>query len=172
MTKEEIKAMIAQKIGGGQGTNLDAASVLPTILNWIIDNIGGGDIPIATDEITGGIKTGWTPGDALLAPAGFTTDNNGKLAMSMASVENSADFSTVMSLTEFNINVFALNADVQDVLAGRYLFVRYEDYILSLQTLIMGVTAVYGGKDMENNIGFSIIFEKAVDGYIARKYEL
>lgn len=37
MTKEEIKAMIASKIEG-QGTNLDAASVLPTILNWIIDN--------------------------------------------------------------------------------------------------------------------------------------
>lgn len=39
MTKEEIKAMIAQKIEG-QGTNLDAASVLPTILNWLVDNTG------------------------------------------------------------------------------------------------------------------------------------
>ena len=41
MTKEEIKAIIAQKIEG-QGTNLDAASVLPTILNWIIDSAEGG----------------------------------------------------------------------------------------------------------------------------------
>lgn len=39
MTKEEIKAMIAQKIEG-QGTNLDAASVLPTILNYLVDNTG------------------------------------------------------------------------------------------------------------------------------------
>ncbi len=48
MTKEEIKAIIAQKIEG-QGTNLDAASVLPTILNWIIDNIG--DNPLADSVI-------------------------------------------------------------------------------------------------------------------------
>lgn len=40
MTKEEIKAMIAQKIEG-QGTNLDAASVLPTILNYLVDNMEG-----------------------------------------------------------------------------------------------------------------------------------
>ena len=45
MTKEEIKALVASKIEG-QGTNLDAASVLPTILNWIIDNMGG-DNPLA-----------------------------------------------------------------------------------------------------------------------------
>lgn len=58
MTKEEIKALVASKIEG-QGTNLDAASVLPTILNWIIDNMGEGEIPVATEETVGGIKLGF-----------------------------------------------------------------------------------------------------------------
>lgn len=59
MTKEEIKALVASKIEG-QGTNLDAASVLPTILNWIIDNMGGGEIPAATEETVGGIRLGYS----------------------------------------------------------------------------------------------------------------
>lgn len=43
MTKEEVKALIKAKIEG-QGTNVDAGSVLPAILNGIIDLIeeGGG----------------------------------------------------------------------------------------------------------------------------------
>lgn len=36
MTKEEAKALVAQKVAG-QGTNVDAGSVLPGILNYIID---------------------------------------------------------------------------------------------------------------------------------------
>lgn len=59
MTKEEIKALVASKIEG-QGTNLDAASVLPTILNWIIDNMGGAEIPAATEETIGGIRLGYS----------------------------------------------------------------------------------------------------------------
>ena len=38
MTKDEIKALIDKKIKG-QGTNIDGASVLPTILDAIIDLI-------------------------------------------------------------------------------------------------------------------------------------
>lgn len=38
MTKEEIKALVAAKIAG-QGSAIDAASVLPDILNGIIDII-------------------------------------------------------------------------------------------------------------------------------------
>jgi hypothetical protein len=43
MTKDEIKAIVAEKIAG-QGSAIDAASVLPTILDAIIDIIpsGGG----------------------------------------------------------------------------------------------------------------------------------
>ena len=56
MTKDEIKALIAAKIAG-QGTNVDAGSVLPTILNGIIDLIpsgnGGGivDVPFQSTSI-------------------------------------------------------------------------------------------------------------------------
>ena len=38
MTKEEIKALVAAKIAG-QGSAIDSASVLPTILNAIVDAI-------------------------------------------------------------------------------------------------------------------------------------
>jgi hypothetical protein len=41
MTKEELKALIKAKIEG-QGTNVDAGSVLPAILNGILDLIDGG----------------------------------------------------------------------------------------------------------------------------------
>jgi len=41
MTKEEVKALIKAKIEG-QGTNVDAGSVLPAILNGILDLIDGG----------------------------------------------------------------------------------------------------------------------------------
>ena len=61
MTKDEIKALIASKIAG-QGTNIDAASVLPAILDGIIDLIPTlpepYELPVATDEVLGGIKVG------------------------------------------------------------------------------------------------------------------
>jgi hypothetical protein len=38
MTKDEIKALVAAKIAG-QGTNVDAASVLPSIIEGILDLI-------------------------------------------------------------------------------------------------------------------------------------
>lgn len=41
MTTEEIKQLIAEKIAG-QGSAVDSASVLPTILNAIIDKIPSG----------------------------------------------------------------------------------------------------------------------------------
>lgn len=44
MTKEEIVALIATKIEG-QGTNIDAGSVLPVILNGIIDLIPASPTP-------------------------------------------------------------------------------------------------------------------------------
>lgn len=48
MTKEEVKALIKAKIEG-QGTNVDAGSVLPAILNGILDLIdGAGAITVVT----------------------------------------------------------------------------------------------------------------------------
>ena len=61
MTKNEIKALIASKLAG-QGTNIDAASVLPSILEGIIDLIPTlpepYELPVATDEVLGGVKVG------------------------------------------------------------------------------------------------------------------
>lgn len=61
MTKEEIKALINAKITG-QGNEIDAGSVLPSILGAIIDLAGEGgggggggddpDIPTVTEEVT------------------------------------------------------------------------------------------------------------------------
>lgn len=63
MTKDEIKALIASKLAG-QGTNIDAASVLPAILEGIIDLIPTlpepYELPIATGEVLGGVKVGDT----------------------------------------------------------------------------------------------------------------
>lgn len=48
MSKQEIAALIAAKIEG-QGTNVDAGSVLPAILNGILDLIA---VPVEVDDIT------------------------------------------------------------------------------------------------------------------------
>lgn len=42
MTKEQVKALVAAKIEG-QGTNVDAGSALPAILNGILELIPGDD---------------------------------------------------------------------------------------------------------------------------------
>lgn len=46
MTKEEIKSLVAAKIAG-QGTNVDAASVLPAIIEGILDLIP--EAPVQAD---------------------------------------------------------------------------------------------------------------------------
>ena len=46
MTKEEIKSLVAAKIAG-QGTNVDAASVLPSIIEGILDLIP--EAPVQAD---------------------------------------------------------------------------------------------------------------------------
>lgn len=61
MNKDEIKSLIAAKIAG-QGTAVDAGSVLPTILNGIIDLIPTLPepyvLPTASAENLGGVKVG------------------------------------------------------------------------------------------------------------------
>lgn len=52
MTKEEIKALVAAKIAG-QGSAIDAASVLPTILDAIIDIIPSGGNSTQIEMIIG-----------------------------------------------------------------------------------------------------------------------
>ena len=61
MTKEEIKALVAQKIAG-QGMMVDAGGGLPTILDAIIDLIPEVPapyvLPIASADTLGGVKVG------------------------------------------------------------------------------------------------------------------
>lgn len=58
MTKDEIKQLITEKIAG-QGSAIDAASVLPAILNGIIDAIPDPYVlPAATKDERGGVTIG------------------------------------------------------------------------------------------------------------------
>ena len=69
MSKQEITALIAAKIEG-QGTNVDAGSVLPAILNGILDLI---PIPIEVDDITAMTAAqldGLKPGDVVIKKTG------------------------------------------------------------------------------------------------------
>lgn len=77
MTKEELKALVSSKIAG-QGNAVDVSGSLPTILNELIDNMGGGDAPSVIDlgeveesedgtDVTDKIPAGYKPksGDAI-----------------------------------------------------------------------------------------------------------
>ena len=58
MTKDQIKALIASKIAG-QGTAVDVAGALASILDGIIDLIPAEfTLPVASAETLGGVKVG------------------------------------------------------------------------------------------------------------------
>lgn len=64
MTKDEIKALVAAKIAG-QGSAIDAASVLPTILDAIVDAIpegGGGNEALIIEGTVDG-ELNFTPNE-------------------------------------------------------------------------------------------------------------
>lgn len=61
MTKEGIKALVVAKIAG-QGSMVDIGGALPAILDAIIDLIPAEptpyELPVASDEVLGGVKVG------------------------------------------------------------------------------------------------------------------
>lgn len=61
MTKEEIKAAIAANLAG-QGSMIDISGKLPAILDAIVDAIPTlpepYELPVASDEVLGGVKVG------------------------------------------------------------------------------------------------------------------
>lgn len=64
MTKDELKSLIAAKIAG-QGTQVDLGNALPTILNEIVDQLGGGGERVVTIDFSqwGALQEeefGWT----------------------------------------------------------------------------------------------------------------
>lgn len=85
MTKEEAKALVAQKVAG-QDTNVDAGSVLPAILNFILDLLpgGGGE---------SGLKVIVSTADwAQISREGVTTSTKAEAAQIAGISEDELDF--------------------------------------------------------------------------------
>ena len=78
MSKEEIKALIGEKIAG-QGNQVDAGSALPIILNEIVDMAsqsgGGGAVVIELDYNWGSDDLNWTPEAEQACVAAFDAGN-------------------------------------------------------------------------------------------------
>lgn len=175
MTKEEIKAMIAQKIEG-QGTNLDAASVLPTILNWIIDNMGGAEIPAATKETIGGIKLGYAAlGDAIdhkITPfgvGGVSTPGEDFARIGLKALHYYDSPSSLRGVTKEELTDYlslTANPDlVDDVFNGAFagIYIPYPDetyYYLPLSCCSTGKTVVFGNIDSDSFIGARLTINK------------
>lgn len=163
MTKEEIKALVASKIEG-QGTNLDAASVLPTILNWIIDNMPEGEIPVATEETVGGLKVGAITEGKDNGLANFSTgmDEQGRIGLRTLSY----DWQNRQGLTKEEFaGVLGITVDEVDlVFQGAFIGI-YTQASGSTKTFYMlreygvytgGAFATFGLNDNAGNgVGFS-----------------
>lgn len=127
MTKEELKALVSSKIAR-QGNAVDVSGSLPTILNELIDNMGGGDAPSVIDlgevedsptEVTDKIPAGYKPksGDAINSNgiiyqfAGGIQLNDGRLA---------AIFGITGPLDAYNY-IHLVKADSEHWLAFKYI---------------------------------------------------
>lgn len=180
MTKEEIKAIIAQKIEG-QGTNLDAASVLPTILNWLVDHASEG-IPVATEETVGGVKVGAITEGWSWGVAGFysTTVDVGD---EQHSLQNRIAFKTIdyypsVEITEVDKEEFAedLGIGIEDVdLLFQGAFIGLNLWINNIRIYLALTRAssdevVYGWKAQTE--GQEVVFENSGGRYSAHFYEV
>ena len=101
MTKEEIKALVAAKIAG-QGSAIDAASVLPTILDAIVD---------AIPEVT----PAPTPAEMLDA---LTLKSSLDLPVWGGSDMTKAEASELMGISE---------DDLDNLFSGAFLRIMFED---------------------------------------------
>lgn len=96
MTKEAMKRIVAEKISG-QGNQEDVAGVLPTLLNEIIDQMGGGgggEEPVVLDlgEIVADSPTNVTT----LVPDGYYPKTTDKIKFVVKEFEKE-DFTTILS---------------------------------------------------------------------------
>lgn len=120
MSKEEIKALVAAKIAG-QGSAIDAASVLPTILDAIVD---------AIPEVT----PAPTPAEMLDA---LTLKSTSSVPNDFFN-KTSTEAATLLGITEQQLT---------DLVAGKYLrvhFIAEDDK--SAKTLLVNIDA--GGKNI------------------------
>lgn len=105
MTKEEIKALVAAKIAG-QGSAIDAASVLPTILDAIVD---------AIPEVT----PAPTPAEMLDA----LTLKSSNVGAQGFTDKTPSEAASVMGITESEFAKF---------INGDFLRIEFTDYILTV----------------------------------------
>lgn len=176
MTKEEIKAIIAQKIEV-QGTNLDAASVLPTILNWIIDNMGEGEIPVATEEAVGGVKVGAITKGEDAGLANFSTGIDEQARIGFRTLSFDGETRRDLTKEEF-AEVLGITVDEVDlVFQGAFVGV-YTQIGSSTKTFFMlrqygvysgGASVVFG---LNDNAGNGVGFERSGNLYFCTYYEM
>ncbi len=82
MTKQEIAALVAAKIEG-QGTNVDAGSVLPAILNGILDLIPAAPVPPTPADIFAGFSVTTDLDQAAIVSGSGTGLSKGQAAQAL-----------------------------------------------------------------------------------------
>ena len=187
MTKEEIKEIISQKIEG-QGANLDAASVLPTILNWIIDNMPEGGIPVASATRIGGmtigninhehaLQMGAAPYHSLLfinLGEGEDKDRLGFRVLGMGDLSNHPNLSKEELAGYLGINVSEVDSIFYGGFIGmRLLFSGEESYYLPLTCASGRDRAIFGGYSPDD-YGCVVVVEwnTNTDLYSIRVFEI
>lgn len=178
MTKEEIKAIIAQKIEG-QGTNVDAASVLPTILNWLVDHASEG-IPVATEETVGGVKVGSIQGEDN-GLANFSTgiiesgDEQARIGLRTLSFdgETRRDLTKEQFAEVLGITVDEVDLVFQGAFVGVYTQIGSSTKIFFMlrecNVYSGGVHVQYG---LNDNAGNGVGFDRSGNQYFCTYYEM
>lgn len=108
MTKEEIKALVAAKIAG-QGSAIDSASVLPDILNGIVDLIPAEPAPAPT------------PGEMLSA---LTLNSSVNFVIGKVENKSGAEMASALG--------FQSETDLYNLFSGNYIRVAFADRVMSI----------------------------------------
>ena len=179
MTTDEIRALIAQKIAG-QGSAVDVGGGLPTILNAICDALDAipapYELPVASDNTLGGIKTGEIgltyAKDNSVMPVALSVQVTGIpaekiLKINTFSSKNNATREEV--LTTLGIE----SAELDALMDGKYRAVVAYEYIIPLSlintengmvvydgvsTLFSGIGGAFGiNKNGDNDYDISLL---------------
>ena len=137
MTKEEMKALVSSKIEG-QGNQVDAGGALATVLNEIIDGMGGGgggEEPVILDlgEIVSAVPTNVTT----LVPDGYYPKTTDKIKVVVKDFEDE-DFTVVLSGGVIE------DYPIEDYPDGNYIkwFMVFEDFRVRFEWGSAGYTFV------------------------------
>jgi len=151
MTTDEIKALVAKKLAG-QGTNVDAASVLPTIINALCDAVDAAEAAAAAAAALAP-KVIYSEASWDEIPSAENYDTKASLALALGILEES-EVDDLPSCDELKFT---------DASVKRTSTIRIGDWEYII---------IFGGSDGTGDFGFAIVLERRDSGYHIKKVEL